>query len=243
MLDVATYRQAMDKLGEETQSREEQWRTLHEAYVGNLNRLHDVMQRSDVVFWEPPQRVGMKKNKDWLSTAVAASIAHRRNLKTILGVTESDICQVNVLALYSLGTAKRNTLQSIAKSLPQLPGLTLLFLPVIPNKLKHEASAAAGASAAVGASSAAPAAPDSHSGSDSDLDSEGHDFNADGVLPEALTSMHTVKTSQQTAMRCPLLSAWLTSMSATPGRCLHKVDESGKQNTTSALLLLPTHDA
>ena len=72
MLGVATYRQAMDKLGEETQSREEQWRTLHEAYVGNLNRLHDVMQRSDVVFWEPPQRVGMKKNKDWLSTAVAA---------------------------------------------------------------------------------------------------------------------------------------------------------------------------
>ena len=72
---------------------------------------------------------------------------------------------------------------------------------MIPNKLKHEASAAAGASAAVGASSAAPAAPDSHSGSDSDLDSEGHDFNVDGVLPEALTSMHTVKTSSERAAR------------------------------------------
>ena len=137
MLDVETYRQAMDKFGEETQSQEEQWRKLHEAYVGNLTRLHDAMQRSDVVFWDPPERVGMKKNKNWLAQAVAGCVAHRRNLKAILGVKESDICQVNVFALYSLGTAKRTTLESIARVLPQLPGLTLVFFAVIPKKLKR----------------------------------------------------------------------------------------------------------
>ena len=79
---------------------------MQEAYVGNLNRLHDAMQASDVVFWEPPQRVGMKRNPDWLSQAVKASVAHRRDLKTILGVKDHDICQVNVFALYTLGTAK-----------------------------------------------------------------------------------------------------------------------------------------
>ena len=74
---------------------------------GNLTRLHTAMQQSDVVYWEPPQRVGMKKNKTWLAKAVTASVAHRRNLKTILGVKDSDICQVYVFALYALGTAKK----------------------------------------------------------------------------------------------------------------------------------------
>ena len=105
MLDVEAYRSAVEKFGEEAESKEEQWRKLQDAYVGNLNRLHDAMQRSDVVFWEPPQRVGMKRNPDWLYKAVTASVAHRRNLKTILGLKEAEICQVNVFALYTLGTA------------------------------------------------------------------------------------------------------------------------------------------
>ena len=32
------------------------------------------------------------------------------------------------------------------------------------------------------------------SGSDSDVDASAHDFTAEGVLPEALTSVHMVKT-------------------------------------------------
>ena len=98
-------------------------------YVGNLTRLHSAMQQSDVVYWEPPQRVGMKRNKTWLAKAVTASVAHRRDLKTILGVKDSDICQVNVFALYALGTAKKNTLDAIAQSLEKLLGMTLVFFP------------------------------------------------------------------------------------------------------------------
>ena len=82
ILDVETYRKAMDKFGEENQAQEEQWRLLHETYVSNLTRLHDAMQRSDVVFWEPPQRVGVKRNADWRSNAVSATVARRGNLKT-----------------------------------------------------------------------------------------------------------------------------------------------------------------
>ena len=70
----------------------------------------------------------MKRNKTWLAKAVIASAAHRRNLQTILGVTDSDICQVNVFALYALGTAKKNTLDAIAQSVERLPGLTLVFV-------------------------------------------------------------------------------------------------------------------
>ena len=129
MLDVTTYRQAMEKFGEEAEVQEEQWRTLQEKYVANLTRLHTAMQQSDVAYWEPSQRVGMRRNKTWLAKAVAASVAHRRSLKTILGVKDSDICQVNVFALYALGTAKKNTLEAIAATLDKLPGMTLVFSP------------------------------------------------------------------------------------------------------------------
>ena len=63
LLDVTAYRQAMEKFGEDAEAHEKQWRTLQEKYVGNLTRLHTAMQQSDVVYWEPPQRVGMKRNK------------------------------------------------------------------------------------------------------------------------------------------------------------------------------------
>ena len=69
----------------------------------------------------------MKRNKAWLSKAVAASVAHRRNLKTIIGVKDSDICQVNVFTLYSLGTVKKGVLDAIAQALEKLPGMTLVF--------------------------------------------------------------------------------------------------------------------
>ena len=79
------------------------------------------------MYWEPPQRVGMKRNKTWLAKAVTASVAHRRDLTTILGVKDSDICQVNVFALYTLGTVKKNTRDAIAQSLQLLLGLSLVF--------------------------------------------------------------------------------------------------------------------
>ena len=49
------------------------------------------------------------------------------------------------------------------------------------------------------------------SGSDSDVDASAHDFTAEGLLPEALTSVHMVKTPtrgprswRRIAMRCVL---------------------------------------
>ena len=65
----------MGTFGEESEVQEKQWRTLHTNYVSNLTRLHNAMQLSDVVYWDPPQRVGMKKNKAWLTSAVSASNA------------------------------------------------------------------------------------------------------------------------------------------------------------------------
>ena len=55
--------------------------------------------------------------------------------------------------------------------------------------------------AAVGAGDADmdAASAASQPGSDSDVDAGAHDFTADGVLPEALTSLHTVKTATERA--------------------------------------------
>ena len=87
------------------------------------------MQNIDVAYWEPPQRVGMQKNKNWLAKAVIASVARRRDLGTILGVQGSDICQVNVFALHCLGAVKKTTLDAIAQSLEKLLGMTLVLSP------------------------------------------------------------------------------------------------------------------
>ena len=126
-LDVDSYRKAIAKFGENNTALDTQWKDLHEKFTSNLLRLHASLQQSDVVFWEPPKRAGLRKNKEWLSVAATAAMAHRRKLKTILGVGEDQICQVNVFALYTLGTVKKNMLADIAKVLPALGGISVIF--------------------------------------------------------------------------------------------------------------------
>ena len=114
---MSTYRDAMESVVRRRAHKKIRGERCTGTYVANLTRLHSAMQQSDVSYWEPPQRVGMKRNKTWLAKAVTASVAHRRNLKAILGVKDSDICQVNVFAMYALGTAKNTTFGAIAQSL------------------------------------------------------------------------------------------------------------------------------
>ena len=91
---------------------------------------------------------------------------------------------------------EENTLDDIAQSLEKLPGMTLVLFPVAPKNLKRKTIVDGSASAAaVGAGDVDMDA----SGSDSDVDADAHDFTADGVLPEALTSLHTVRTASERA--------------------------------------------
>ena len=118
------------------------------------------MQQSDVVFWETPERLSVRKNQKWMERAAQAAVAHRWKLKVILGVKDADILQVNVFALYTLGTVKKCVLNTIAKFLPSLPGLTMIFYPVTPkrlhrNTIEDNGAIEASASAAVGAFQAA----------------------------------------------------------------------------------------
>ena len=128
--------------------------------------------------------------------------------------------------------------------------MTLVFFPVIPKKLKRVSN---GAAAALGAFACGDASADAgeESGADSDFCPDGHDFNADGVLPAALTSMHTVKTASECAAQlasywhdvtCTVGMAEITARYPTMLNFIHTVDAAGERNTTAALLLLPTHE-
>ena len=77
LLDVDRYRKAITKFGESNSALEDQWKHLHDKFISNLNRLHEALQLSDVVFWEPSRRVGARRTADWLDTAAAAAQAHR----------------------------------------------------------------------------------------------------------------------------------------------------------------------
>ncbi len=87
-----------------------------------------------MVFWEPIERVGLKANRKWLASAVTACNIQRRKLRDIMGVKESDILQVNVFCLYTLGTAKKGVLDEIAAALKSLKGVAVIFYPVTPKK-------------------------------------------------------------------------------------------------------------
>ena len=109
MLDVKSYKDASMKLDEEGESCLQQWKMLRAQHIQDVWRFQKAMQNSDMVFWEPPERVGLKKNRKWMSVAVTAANLHRRKLRDVMGVKDSDILQVNVFCLYAFGTANKNS--------------------------------------------------------------------------------------------------------------------------------------
>ena len=111
---------------------------------------------------------------------------------------------------------------------------------------------ASAAAVGVGDADMDAASAASQSGSDSDVDADAHDFTADGVLPEALTSLHTVKTASERAAQlasdCHVVSS-IVGMADISSRYpkslhfLHQADASGECNTTAAMLRTPKHDS
>ena len=87
------------------------------------------MAASDVAFFDATNK-GLRVKAKWLVDATAAAVANRRRLKGILGVKEEDILQVNVIALYSLGTVKKNVQTAFAQSLASLQGIIIVFYPI-----------------------------------------------------------------------------------------------------------------
>ena len=109
MLDVKAFKDASLKLDEEGESSLQQWKLLRTQHIQDAWRFQKAMQNSDMVFWEPPDRVGLKKNRKWMSVAVNAANLHRRKIRAVMGVKDSDILQINVFCLYALGTAKKRS--------------------------------------------------------------------------------------------------------------------------------------
>ena len=105
--------------------------------------------------------------------------------------------------------------------------------------------------AAVGASQCSQTDMD-ESGSDSDVDASMHDFTSEGTLPEALTSMHVVKTPQERAaqlavdvheVRSVVGMADIDARYPKDLHFFHQADTSGERSVTYAMLLLPTGTA
>ena len=89
------------------------------------------------------------------------------------------------------------------------------------------------------------------SDSDSDVDAEVHDFDAQGALPEVLTALHTVKSgpqrNAQLAADChedDKVVAFCDSCEGYPKRLhfLHQKDGVGESATTAAMVLVSTND-
>ena len=120
---------------------------------------------------------------------------------------------------------------------------------MIPKLLKRttiEAPGGGAQAAAVGAD-----ADESASGSDSDAH-EYHEFTADGILPEALTALHMVKSDSERAAQLAQYCHDVYSSLGMPDiksrypkhvHLLHNVDGAGERNNTAAFMLVPTYES
>ena len=249
LIDVQNYKVANSQLGTDHASQTKVWDDLRIRHVQDVKRFQKAMQMSDVVFWESETRRGLRNNGDWLSAAVGAAVKHRANLKTIIGCKDDEILQVNVFSLYALGTTKKYVLEKIKSVLPLLNGSPIVFYPVLPRGARRTTLEVVAGAAVDYVDMTAPAAPVDDS--DSDVDDAVHDFNSDGLLPEAITSVHSVRSQGQKnaflAKDCCLVDS-VVGMADVETRYpkkllwLHANDGSGEKISTAGFVLLPVED-
>ena len=246
-LDVDMYEKAVQKLDEENSNLEQMHSRLLQAHVVDVKRFQASMQGCDVRFWHPEIRKKMTLKKDWLDIAVSEANLHRKTLKCIHGLQDEDICQVNVICLYALGTTKKQVLDAISRNLPRMKGLTLVFYLSMPKCLHRKEVGSFLPDAADGAEEQ-PADDSPSEGTDGDR--EMHDFGRDGnLLPDAITRVHAVKSSSQRAAQLAAdhididTAVGLADIAVRyPKRVtfLHVKDSHGDKDATLALLLIPT---
>ena len=245
-LDMHHYSEALTKLDDDNASAKSAWERANDAHIKDVQRFQKSMQSSDVSHWQPEARVGTNNNNKWLHEAVQAAAVHHRKLKTLHRFSDDDVLLVHVFQLHALGTAKRNVLEQIAKILPQLKGLVLIFYPLIPKKLHR-----------VTMPEAAEVNAEATNGTDDldadcpDVDPETHDFDANGALPDAITAQHSVRTPHQRAAQLALdwnvvdNTLGMADIGARyPRRLtfLHEADSAGDRGSTSALVLIPLEE-
>ena len=189
------------------------------------------------------ERTQTKNDQKWLDKAIKEAYAHRKRMRTVLGCRDDEFLQVHIFSLYCLGTVKRAVLDDIKAALDQLTGLVVIFYPFIPKK-NHCMNADGFMD--VDADAAAIGAETISDGSDVDPDT--HDFDSNGVLPEAITSVYAVRSAAQRAAQlakdCNQVDniIGMANIDARFPKALtfdHRTDSTGDQTATRALVLIP----
>ena len=111
-VDINNYNIAAKALSEEREGLVSQWQLLQKKHVEDVKRFQHAMQGSDICFWQPSLRKKLRQNKEWLTVAVQEALQHKQTLKKVMGCRGSDILQVNVFALYMLGTTKKTVIRN-----------------------------------------------------------------------------------------------------------------------------------
>ena len=243
-LDVHSYETAIESLKEENASMETKWEGLRKLHVDDVQRFQNAMQGSDAVFWTPESRKKLSQNKSWLHSAVGEAMENRKRLKTILGVKDDDIFQVNVFPLYTMGTCKKQFVEQVKQVLPKLKGITLVFYPIMARNTHRKPSSMV----VEGVQGAANGADDA--GSDMDVDI--HDFGDDGeLLPDTVTQVSAISSSNEKAAQLAADHLEIDSLLGLAEikvrylkrlHFLHTKDSYGEGEVSTGMVLLPTED-
>ena len=184
-LDMNSFREAQRKLDTDNHHSQDMHKEATQRRINDVRAVQDHYLSGQIVLEEAELASGSTRAGKWVERAVGAAQKNLKRLSKVLRVNEDEIAVVNIWPLNALGTFKKQVVDRMKVSLSALPGVTLVFLTLLPSDTHMKVNKK---------SSIGSLPSDRGKGSGDELESGSeldHDFDIEeGCLPDVLTKAH-----------------------------------------------------
>ena len=245
-LDANAYREAKKRLATDTQDGQDAYDKAKSMHINDVRAAQNHFQNSDLVMSPSQMASGIARGGKWITQAVLLAESNLKQLAKLHRTHVEEIAVVNVWALSALGTYKSQVVHQIHSILRSMPGIHLVYLPLVPSDTHARTNKFTSLGACQQDEQSAAGADDgSASGGEND-----HDFNLDeGCLPEVLTKaaakLPPKILARSLAKDHHEIERILGTLSDPPTHCwhrtriAHKADNVGFKDNTDLLVLYP----
>jgi len=245
-LDVNAYREAKKRLATDTEDGQAAYKKAKNMHINDVRAAQGHFQSSDLVMAPSQMASSIVRGGKWITQAVLLAETNLKQLSKLHRIHVENMAVVNVWALSALGTYKSQVVHQVTSKLRSLPGIHLVYLPLVPSDSHARTNKFTSLGARQQDAQSADGADDgSASGGEND-----HDFNLDeGCLPEVLTKaaakLPPKVLARSLAKGHHEIERILATLSDPPTHCwhrlriAHKADNVGFKDHTEALVLYP----
>ena len=132
-LDMNSFREAQRKLDTDNHHSQDMHKEATQRHINDVRAAQDHYLRSQIVLEEAELASGSTRAGKWVERVVGAAHKNLKRLSKVLRVSEDEIAVVNIWPLNALGTFKKQVVDRMKVSLTALPGVTLVFLTLLPS--------------------------------------------------------------------------------------------------------------